>query len=48
MLRALYRQIARLLDKLNGSHTGSSPGRAIEEAEAHRRDVESRGGTGGW
>jgi hypothetical protein len=44
MFRAVYRQIARFLNWVNGSGSGSSASRAIREAEDHRRDVESRSG----
>ena len=44
MFRAVYRQIARFLNWVNGSD-GSSTSRAIKEAAEHRRDVEGRSGT---
>jgi hypothetical protein len=47
MLRALYRRIARFLDRLNRSRSESSTSQAIREAEQHRQDVERRSG-GGW
>jgi hypothetical protein len=47
MFRALYRQIARFLDWINRSGSGSSASRGTREAEDHRRDVESRYGGGG-
>ncbi len=45
MLRAVYRQIARFLNWVNGTGSGSSAARAMKEAENHRRDVESRSGS---
>ena len=48
MFRALYRQIAKFLDWVNGTGSGPSASRATREAADHRRDVESRsGGPGG-
>jgi hypothetical protein len=47
MFRALYRQIARFLNWVNGTGSGSSPSQAIREAEAHRRDIEDRSGSAG-
>ena len=44
MFRAVYRQIARLLNWVNGTGSGSNASRATREAENHRRDVESRYG----
>jgi hypothetical protein len=44
MVRAVYRQIARFLNWINGTD-GSSASRAIKEAAEHRRDVESRSGS---
>ena len=38
MLRAVYGQIKRFLDWLNGG------GRSVKDAEDHRRDIESRHG----
>jgi hypothetical protein len=46
MFRAVYRQIARFLDWVNG--TGSSASRATREAAEHRRDVESRNAGSFW
>ena len=46
MFRALYRQIARFLNWVNGTGSGSSASRAVKEAEDYRRDVESRSGIG--
>jgi hypothetical protein len=50
MFRALYRQIARVLNWINRTGSGSSPSGAIKEAEDHRRDLEDRWGSGlgGW
>ena len=47
MFRAVYRQIARVLNWVN--HTGSarSASQAIREAEDHRRDIEGRSGSSG-
>ena len=45
MFRAVYRQIARFLNWVNGTGSGSSAARATREAAEHRRDVESRSGT---
>jgi hypothetical protein len=47
MFRAVYRQIARFLDWVNGG-SGSSASRATREAAEHRRDVESRSGSSFW
>jgi len=50
MFRAVYRQIVRVLDWLNGSGSGLSASQATKEAADHRRDVEHRSdtGMGGW
>lgn len=51
MFRALYRQIARFLNWINGTGSGSSASAAVKEAETHRRDVENRSGSnwgGDW
>ena len=48
MFRALYRQIARFLNWVNGTRRSeSSTSQAIKEAEQHRWDIEERSG-GGW
>lgn len=49
-LRAMYQQIARVLNWLNGTGSRQSGSEAIREAEDHRRAVETRsgGGMGGW
>jgi hypothetical protein len=47
MFRAVYRQIARFLNWINRTGSGSSASRAIREAEDHRRDVEDRSGSSG-
>jgi hypothetical protein len=47
MFRALYRQIARFLNWINRTGSGSSASGAIREAEDHRRDVETRSGSSG-
>ena len=49
MFPAVYRQIARFLDWINGSGSGSSASQATREAD-HRRDIEIRSGSGsdGW
>jgi len=51
MFRALYRQIARFLNWVNGTGSGPSAGpsasQAIREAEDHRRDIENRSGSEG-
>ena len=48
MFRAVYRQIARFLNWINRTGSGSSASQAIREAENHRRDIEDRsGGSGG-
>ena len=46
MFRAVYRQIARFLNWVNGTGSGYSASRATREAEDHRREVESRSGIG--
>jgi hypothetical protein len=46
MFRAVYRQIARFLNWVNG--TESSASRATREAAEHRRDVESRNAGSFW
>ena len=44
----MYRQIARFLNWINRTGSGSSASQATRQAEDHRRDVESRYGyTGG-
>jgi len=45
MFRAVYRQIARFLNWVNGTGSGYSASRATREAEDHRWDVESRSGS---
>jgi hypothetical protein len=47
MFRALHRQIARFLNWINRSGSGSSASQAVREAENHRRDVEDRSGSAG-
>jgi hypothetical protein len=48
MFRTVYRQIARFLNWVNRTGSGSSASRTSREIERHRRDVESRyGGYGG-
>ena len=49
-LRKLVSPIVRFLDWVNRSGSGSSASRATREAADHRRDVESRSGSGlgGW
>ena len=50
MFRALYRQVARFLNRVNGTgraSAGSSTSQAIKEAEDHRRDIENRSGSEG-
>lgn len=42
MFRVLHRQIARFLNWVNRTGSGSSASRAVREAEDHRRNVESR------
>ena len=42
MLRAVYRQIARFLNWVNGTGSGSSASRATREAADYRRDAERR------
>jgi hypothetical protein len=42
MFRAVYRQIARFLNWVNRTGSGSSASRATREAADHRRDLESR------
>jgi hypothetical protein len=44
MFRAVYRQVARFLNWVNRTGSGSSASRASRDAENHRRDVESRHG----
>jgi hypothetical protein len=46
MLRAVNRQIARFLNWVNRTGSGSSASGATREAADHRRDVESRSGGG--
>jgi hypothetical protein len=46
MFRAVYRQIARFLNWINRTGSGSSASRATREAADHRRDVESRSSSG--
>jgi len=45
MLRAVYRQIARFLNWMNRTGSGSSTSRMTKEAADHRRDVQIRSGT---
>jgi hypothetical protein len=45
MFRALYRQIARFLNWINRTGSGSSTSQATREAVDHRRDVEARSGS---
>jgi hypothetical protein len=40
MFRAMYRQIARFLNWVNGTGSGYSASRATREAEDHRREVQ--------
>jgi hypothetical protein len=47
MFRAVYRQIARFLNWVNGTGSGSSAVRATREAADYRRDMEIRSGAGG-
>jgi hypothetical protein len=47
MLRALYRQIARFLNWVNGTGSRSSASRAMREAEAHRQNIGDRSGSSG-
>jgi hypothetical protein len=47
MFRALYRQIARFLNWINRTGSGSSASVATKEAADHRRDIQSRSGSGG-
>ena len=47
MFRAVYRQVARFLNWINRTGSGSSASRATNEAADHRRDVQSRSG-GDW
>ena len=44
MFRAVYRQIARFLNWVNRTGSGSNTSRAIRDAENNRRDVEARHG----
>ena len=46
MFRALYRQITRFLNWVNGTGSGSSASQATREAADHRREVEIRSGSG--
>jgi hypothetical protein len=46
MVRALYQRIARFLNWVNRTGSESSASQSIKEAEAHRRDVETRSGSG--
>jgi hypothetical protein len=51
MFRAAYRQIARFLNWINRTGSGSSTSRITKEAANHRRDVEIRSGShfgSGW
>ena len=51
MFRAVYWQIARFLNWVNRTGSGSSTSRATREAADHRRDVEIRSGSdsgSGW
>jgi hypothetical protein len=45
MFRTLYRQIARFLNWVNRTGSGSSASQATREAEDHRRNVEDRSGS---
>ena len=47
MFRALYRQIARFLNWVNGTGSESRASRAAREAEEHRLEVQRRSGSGG-
>ena len=48
MFRALYRQIARFLNWVNGTRSETLASQAIRQAEQHRHDIENRsGGPGG-
>ncbi len=47
MFRALYRQIARFLNWVNGTRSESAASQAIREAEQYRRDIETRSGSSG-
>ena len=47
MFRAVYRQIARFLNWVNGTGSGSSAVRATREAADYRRDMEILSGGGG-
>jgi hypothetical protein len=47
MFRAVYLQIVRFLNWVNGSD-GSSTSRAVKEAAEHRRDVESQNPGSFW
>ena len=48
MFRAVYRQIARFLNWVNRTGSGSSASRATREAAEHRRDVESQNAGSFW
>jgi hypothetical protein len=49
MFRALYRRIARFLNWVNRTGSGSSASRTTREIERQRRDIENRyGGGSGW
>ena len=48
MFRAVYRQIARFLNWVNRTGSGSSASRATREAADHRRDLGSRAHIGGF
>jgi hypothetical protein len=48
MFRAVYRQIARFLNWVNGTDPDSSASRATREAAEHRRDVESQNPGSFW
>jgi hypothetical protein len=48
MLRAVYRQFTRFLNRLNGiSRPVTDSARAVREAVNHRRDIETRSGSSG-
>jgi hypothetical protein len=46
MFRTVYRQMARFLNWINRTGSGSSASQATREAADHRRDVEDRAGSG--
>ena len=45
MFRAVYRQIARFLNWVNRTGSGSSASQATREAADYRRDVQARSGS---